>query len=142
MTTARHRPGEQIAAEVIDGEAVIINLATGIYYSLDGAGGQAWALLAAGHDASAAARTIADACRIPVDVVRPDVDALLAELVAEGLLDPLATGADPGDAGVVTIDGGYRAPKLVVYRDMGDLLALDPPAPGLADIAWTKPSKG
>jgi hypothetical protein len=30
----------------------------------------------------------------------------------------------------------YEPPKLNAYRDMGDLLALDPPMPGLEDIPW------
>jgi len=33
----------------------------------------------------------------------------------------------------------YEPPRLSVYRDMGDLLALDPPAPGLTDIPWKAP---
>jgi hypothetical protein len=33
----------------------------------------------------------------------------------------------------------YEAPVLNIYRDMGDLLALDPPTPGLYDIAWKAP---
>ena len=32
----------------------------------------------------------------------------------------------------------YELPKLNIYRDMGDLLALDPPVPGLGDtpVSW------
>ena len=30
----------------------------------------------------------------------------------------------------------YAAPQLNVYRDMGDLLALDPPTPGLELTPW------
>ena len=33
----------------------------------------------------------------------------------------------------------YEAPTLNIYRDMGDLLALDPPTPGLQDITWKEP---
>jgi hypothetical protein len=139
MLNQRFRTGEQIAAEVIDGEAVIINLATGLYYSLDGAGGQVWALVDAGCDVEAAASAIADAYGITIDVARNDVVALVGELVAEGLVEPVGDGVVASAARAVRVDGGYRAPNLVVYRDMGDLLALDPPAPGLADIAWGKP---
>ena len=35
----------------------------------------------------------------------------------------------------------YEAPTLNIYRDMGDLLALDPPMPGLADMAWKDPEE-
>jgi len=30
----------------------------------------------------------------------------------------------------------YEMPVLNIYRDMGDRLVLDPPIPGLQDIAW------
>ena len=142
MLNQRYRAaGEHIAAEVISGEAVIINLTTGIYYSLDGAGGQVWALLAAGHGVETSALALAAAYGIAVDGVRTDVAALVGELVAEGLVEPTADDAAPREAGAMQVEGGYRTPKLVAYRDMGDLLALDPPAPGLADIAWGKPEE-
>ena len=35
--------------------------------------------------------------------------------------------------------GAYTPPVLEVYTDMSDLLALDPPMPGLADIPWRGP---
>lgn len=38
---------DQIAAKVMDGEAVIIDLATGVYYSMDGVGGLIWSLIEA-----------------------------------------------------------------------------------------------
>ena len=35
----------------------------------------------------------------------------------------------------------YDIPKLNIYRDMGDLLALDPPVPGLGDTPWKEPEE-
>ena len=35
----------------------------------------------------------------------------------------------------------YEIPKLNIYRDMGDLLALDPPVPGLGDTPWKDPDE-
>ncbi len=32
----------------------------------------------------------------------------------------------------------YTAPTLEIFRDMQDLLALDPPMAGLSDIPWKK----
>src|SRR3970040_1383693 len=46
---------EEVAAKVIDGEAIIINLTTGVYYSLDPTGSEVWSLLEAGHDLDAIA---------------------------------------------------------------------------------------
>ncbi len=49
----------EVAAKVIDGEAIIINLTKGTYYSLEGVGGAAWSMLAAGHSLDEAAQTLA-----------------------------------------------------------------------------------
>ena len=35
----------------------------------------------------------------------------------------------------------YESPLLNIYRDMGDLLALDPPMPGLAEMNWKEPEE-
>ena len=39
-------------------------------------------------------------------------------------------------AATVTVNGTERS---LVSRDLGDLLALDPPMPGLQGIAWNEP---
>lgn len=36
----------------------------------------------------------------------------------------------------------YETPKLNIYRDMGDLLTLDPPIPGFAETPWKDPTGG
>ena len=41
--------GNQVAAKVMDGEAIIINLANGIYYSMDKVGGLIWEMIEAKH---------------------------------------------------------------------------------------------
>ena len=41
-----YAPREEVASELIDGEAIIIDLSTGMYFSLDRVGGRIWALLA------------------------------------------------------------------------------------------------
>src|SRR2546426_6878765 len=78
--------GEEIAAKVIDGEAIIINLANGIYYSMDKVGALIWELLAARH--SLAEVTVAVLARydIPQEQAEADVHKLAAELMQENLL--------------------------------------------------------
>ena len=36
---------EEIAAQIIDAEAVLINLGTGMYYTMDGTGCEVWAMI-------------------------------------------------------------------------------------------------
>ena len=40
---------EEVASKVIDGEAIIINLANGVYYSMDKVGALVWDLLQTGY---------------------------------------------------------------------------------------------
>ena len=40
---------EEVASKVIDGEAIIINLANGVYYSMDKVGALVWERVQAGY---------------------------------------------------------------------------------------------
>jgi len=120
----------EVAAKVIDAEAIAINLTTGTYYSLDGAAGRIWALIEQRLAVAEIARVIAQEYEVAEDTSKADVHRLIDQLVAEGLI--IATTEPAGAAAVIT--GGKRAwvsPALNIYRDMADLLALDPPVPGL-----------
>jgi len=130
---------EEVAAKVIDGEAIIINLTTGVYYSLDPTGSEVWSLLEAGHDLDAIAGHLGGRYDVPASTCRGDVERLVDQLLDEKLI--VATDAGPQGA----LPAGdrsqrdYSAPRLDIYRDMGDLLALDPPVPGLEPIPWDDP---
>ena len=128
-----------ISAKVLDGEAVIINLSTGVYFSATGAGAVAWALLQAGHDRVGIAQGVAACFGVPADQVDGDLSPFLADLRRHELVVPGAPSGEPEavDPGVARV--AYSPPMLEVYTDMSDLLALDPPMPGLADIPWRDP---
>lgn len=132
----RYTPSPAVAAEVIDGEAVIINLDTGVYHSMDRIGAQVWASLAAGRSADEVATALSAATSVSRDVVAADVQRVLESLLGEGLLIARETAGTDGTPLSFTT-GAYATPTLTSYRDMKDLLALDPPAPGLDSIAWT-----
>jgi len=129
---------EDIIAKVLDGEAVIINLGTGTYYSADGVGGFIWELIGADQPLSAIAEAIAARYDVAPERGAADLQAFVDNLIGEGLVIAevpacdSATLAAPQSAAKMT----YEAPRLQVYRDMEDLLALDPPTPGIADLRW------
>jgi len=132
--------GDDIAAKVIDGEAIIINLKTGAYYSLDGTGGEVWSLIEARRDVDEVVELVADRYGVDEDRCRSDIESLVEKLLEENLIRPAAAGtaaAVPEFPPAVP----YEAPRLDVYRDMGDLLALDPPVPGLEPIPWDDPER-
>ena len=130
---AVHPNTERIAAKVLDGEAVIIDLMTGTYYSLTGAGSRFWEHVEAGSPVADAASAIAAEYNVAAERVRQDLDALIGllrteQLVVDGV--PRAAVALPAASPVAV----YESPELQVFRDMQDLLALDPPMPGLEDV--------
>ncbi len=134
----RHlRPRPHAIAQVIEGEAIVINLTTGAYYSLDGTSAMAWQILADGMPLDRAARAIALHYDVDTSVARTDLESLADRLVQEDLCEaadgPPAAGPEP------PARNGPRLPyarlELHAYRDMADLLALDPPMPGLEDLA-------
>jgi hypothetical protein len=143
MTGARYEVnGEDIAAEVAGGEAIILNLSSGVYYSLAGAGALAWLLLERSHTAAEAGALIASRSGVDAGTATADVEALLDRLLAEGLLAP-SREARPGE--VVDSElpalAEYAPPALERYSDMEHLLALDPPMPGLSEVPWQAPPR-
>ena len=150
MVTAASRFGvrpEEIAWKVLDGETIIINLMNGMYYSLPGVGSEAWELIGSGHSVGEVASSLAARYGAAPDVVTADITRLAEELLLEKLIyngqaggqtEELATGPTGGSA-----VGEYRAPTLQTYRDMADLLALDPPTPGMVfpDFDGTGPAQ-
>lgn len=144
---------EECAAQVIDGEAVIINLLNGTYYSLDKVGGAIWELAAAGRTTPDIVEHVTARYEVDPDRARRDVERLTQELLTERLLVPApprseangagAAGAEHGDASSPRGSGvrmPYDEPVLTTYRDMAELLALDPPMPRLETLVWSEPA--
>jgi len=128
----------EVTGEVIDGEAIIIDLTSGVYYSMTGAGGLLWVLVEAGQSLGEAAAEIAARYEAPLEQVRQDVERVAAELLEHGLCvrADASPPARPVPLPTPAVRLAYEAPRLHVYRDLSALLALDPPAPGLRDIPW------
>lgn len=136
----RVRPNdEEAVAKLIDGEAILINLVSSIYYSMEGTGALIWSLIEAGQPLEVIAAELAAAYDVSEPQAREDVERLVAELLEQRLVivaDGDAIAAQPGArAGEKR---PYAAPKLNTYTDMGNLLALDPPVPGFELISWEK----
>ena len=127
-----------VAAKEIDGEILVMNVANGMYYSLDGVGAVAWKLLAGGYSLRQTASVLAATYEVDVATTLDDVTGLAIELVDGALVS--VSGADPSDTEAVVPEveatTPYALPELKSYSDMADLLALDPPMPGLADTQY------
>lgn len=124
-----------VAAKEIDGEILVMNVGNGMYYSLDGVGAVTWRLLVAGHSLGEVAAALAESFDVDPVVAYDDVTDLAIRLMDEALV---SVSVEPGpvsaaDVAVSESAFEYRAPRLNSYSDMADLLALDPPMPGLAE---------
>jgi hypothetical protein len=129
---------EDVAAKVIDGELIAIRLSDGTYYSMEQVGTRAWELIEAGHELSVVTDSIASDYAMPVEQVAGDLRDLVREMLAEALIVPVEAGGSPTTLQAVAPGGAtpYRPPRLNIYRDMGNLLALDPPTPGIDDLLF------
>jgi hypothetical protein len=137
-----------VTHETIDNEAVIINLETGHYYSLQGSGAEIWTLLAthAPIDAIVLWLTRHYACA-PSEAQRA-ADRLIAELLAEKLIVP-AHDTGTAEAAPPMLEEGSRtpplrrleAPVLHKFTDMQELLLLDP-IHDVDERGWPHPNAG
>ena len=133
-----------VAAKEIDGEILVMNVANGMYYSLDGVSAVAWRLLAAGHSLDQVAAALADAYGVDESSTLTDVTDLAVHLVDEGLVKVSTSGGYTDRPTIASVEEhmSYSAPRLTSYSDMADLLALDPPMPGLAETSFIAPEEG
>lgn len=141
------RPNEpEVAATIIDGEAIIINVLTGVYYSLDGVGAVVWCMLAAGCQNQQIIEQVAELYGVGRQQVREDLEKLVGQLVGERIIR--ITAGTPEPSSLPPMDkptGDYDSPALNIYSDMEDLLALDPPLPTpgdlhIGEVEWTTPN--
>ena len=133
---------KDVTAKVIDGEAIIINLANGMYYSLDQTGAVAWVLIGAGHSVDEAADALAERFGVETDTVRDDLFRLVGDLLEQNLVVTVDASAAPRAAELDPPTGDpYETPVLNSYNDMGDVLALDPPLPQveIENESWETP---
>jgi hypothetical protein len=124
---------QQVAAKVMDGEAILINLSTGAYYSIGSTGGFIWSLVERRLSIDTIVRAVAENYDVARTQAEADVLRLSEELRIEGLITVSTSGAPTGVAPQAA--GArlpYQAPALEKYTDMAEMFALDPPLPGLS----------
>ncbi|MGH2633375.1 MAG: PqqD family protein [Tepidiformaceae bacterium] len=124
---ARYRlNAPEVVTETLDGEALIVHLTSGCYYSCRGIGEAVWARLLAGDTADEAANALASSFSVAAARVEDDVRTFLAQVIEEGLLVESAVAPDGSTAPASLVTGEYAPPVLERYTDMQELLALDP----------------
>lgn len=127
---------EGIAADVVDGEAVIINLNSGMYYSFDNVGALIWSLVEQGRPLADIADSIVRIHEVGDEQARQDLQTIAARLLEEELVSvDSGTTAPTGDLPAGGADRlPYVTPTLTKFDDMAELFALDPPLPELPAV--------
>ena len=122
--------GPNFVSEIIDGEAVIINLETGSYYSLAKAGAQIWEALNRGVTDRALLATLLERYEgDPAEIEQALVD-LIGALESEGILRTSPVQSDNGVGPHIAPSNAekvpFERPTLQKYTDMEAILMLDP----------------
>lgn len=125
----------KVIHETIDGEAVMIHMEKGYYYSLDKLGSIIWNMLESGMAVSQIAANLNEHVTGQPGEIEQGLQGFIAELRSEELIVPgkdesnMHTLSDPFE----TFDQSDQQPKpafvqpqLHKYTDMEDLLLLDP----------------
>lgn len=77
---------EQVSVD-LDGEAVILGLADGVYYGLDPVGARVWELIAQPRSVAELRDAVVAEWDVDAPTAEADLLALLADLAARGLVD-------------------------------------------------------
>src|SRR5256714_7857857 len=118
-----------VIAETIEGEAILVDLRTGNYYSIQGSGSQIWEAIARGATLAHVTEAVAKAFSIEPDEAHAAVSSLSDQLEREGLILPVEdAGAQAPSPNLQLSSNGqaFSAPVVEKYTDMQDLVLLDP----------------
>ena len=118
-----------VASEIIDGEAVIMNLKTGAYFSARGLGSRLWEWIEHGVSESAIQKLLADGYPDSATEAAASVPRFIDRLLEHDLIRPLPAGSSESPYLLKPLSPSgapFAAPELEVYNDMQDLLLLDP----------------
>jgi hypothetical protein len=77
----------QVMSRQVGDETVILDLGSGMYFSLDPVGARIWQLLTEGHQLDAVVTSLHAEYDVPEDQLRQDVNSLINELVSRGLVE-------------------------------------------------------
>jgi len=125
---ASFQPHPNVAADVVDGEAILIRLEDGIYFSMNPVGTGIWQLVEARSSVERMVSLVAASCSVAREVAVRDVRAFLQRLLDLRLVQPCTGGVTAEAPRLEPMS--YVPPEVEAYEDMAELLALDPPSPG------------
>jgi hypothetical protein len=127
----------RVAHERLQDEVIIINMASGAYYSGSGTAADLWTLVSRGASAAEAAEILASAyCSDQAEVLK-DIDRCITSLVERGIVQACDPASPPNTDMTLPESARARwsAPEFDEYTDMWDLIRLDP-IHDVGDAGW------
>jgi len=119
----------QVISEIIDGEAVMINLTTGNYYSLNETGAEIWEAIERSESVDRVVAALAARYRADRDEIERAVGLMIEELEREELIvraEATENGTPPEPDTSSAPAAPFAPPRLEKHTDMQDLILLDP----------------
>ena len=117
-----------VVSEIIDGEAVIMHLKSGNYFSTSDSGGVIWHGIEKHLGTEALVQLLVTKYGLAASDASQNLDSFLATLTEHDLIRARAGDApQAADAGIAAqTRSPFQPPVLNVFSDMKDLLLLDP----------------
>jgi hypothetical protein len=118
-----------VISETIAGETIIINLASGTYYSLKHAGASIWTAIQQSASLGAIAAMVRSSYDVDGHDIELEISTLVQRLVEEDLVRPTLGDTAPPIACGPASEGRlapFVAPVLEKFTDMEAMLLLDP----------------
>lgn len=130
----RTRPSDLVAETLAD-ETLVIDTASGVFFSLRGVASVLWSMLE-GTASDVELRAVLHDRFADAPGIEADVGAFVAALEADALV-VAADSPRVGDGAVATVwPDSYVAPVVKRYDDMADLLLVDPIHDVAAETGW------
>jgi hypothetical protein len=83
---SRFRVSESVVFRELDGEAVILNVDSGVYFGLDRVGTRVWQLVGENGDLPSMAARLEQEYEVTRDVLERDLESFITTLVEKGLI--------------------------------------------------------
>ncbi len=118
-----------IVSEIIDEEAIIMDLNSGMYFSADGVGAAIWDGIVCGFEVSQIKQRILQSFAADPVGLDADFENFAASLLANKLVDVAHDATPPSVDWSVALPParrGYNPPILNRYGDLQDLALIDP----------------
>lgn len=126
-----------IASEIFDNEVVIVNLLSGIYYSLTGSATEVWVRLTQGYSQEEMVKDLQKIYEVGTssNAIGSDVDGFIQTLLEHSLIAEDPEAEQMAVPVTSSAPGKYAQPTIDVFQDMQDILLLDP-VHDVNDLGW------